>query len=193
MSRIAKLKEWILFPLENNPRFWVKLLYGNIWCLRDYVHTKRLAKTNVPKSCKKGGWKLVLYNSYFKSLGSFIGIDAVLDSKPIFPHGPLGIFISNGSHIGKNCVMFQQVTIGSNTLEGSKRLGSPSIGDNVYMGCGAKVIGKVTVGNNARIGANSIVVKDVPDNSVTIIRSIETIIHNEELNNEFVPIVPDIK
>ena len=59
--------------------------------------------------------------------------------------------------------------------------------DNVYIGCGAKIIGKVHVGKNARVGANAVVVKDIPANSVTILRNIETIEKGDELDNTWTP------
>ena len=65
------------------------------------------------------------------------------------PHGLSGIFISKGAVIGEGCTLFQQVTVGSNTLQGSARYGAPVIGKNVYIGAGAKIIGRVTVGDNA--------------------------------------------
>ena len=101
----------------------------------------------------------------------------------VFPHGISGIFISVGSKIGNNCVIFQQVTIGSNTLKGSKKIGSPTIGDNVYIGADAKIVGNVKIGNNVRIGANCIVVNDVPDNS-TIVLSKPRIIVNTDYKND---------
>ena len=96
--------------------------------------------------------------------------------------------MSNNAHSGRGCVIFQHVTIGSNTLKDSKRRGAPYIEENVYIGCGAKIIGDVHVGKNARIGVNCVVVKDVPANSVTVIRCIESIVKNEKLDNEFVPV-----
>lgn len=63
--------------------------------------------------------------------------------------------------IGKNCTIFQCVTIGS--IKGE---GAPKIGDNVVISSGAKVIGRVTIGNNVMIGANAVVVHDLPDNAV---------------------------
>ena len=107
---------------------------------------------------------------------------------PILPHGLYGIFVSDSAIIGKNVVIFQQVTIGSNTLMDSKSKGAPHIDDEVYIGAGAKVIGRVYVGKNSRIGANCIVAKDLPANSVTIIRGIETIIKSIPLNNQFISI-----
>jgi Serine acetyltransferase len=73
-----------------------------------------------------------------------------------------GIFISDAAIIGNNVVVSQGVTIGST------RTGVPKIGDNVYMGAGAKVIGGIVVGNNVAIGANCVVAKDIPDNAVVM-------------------------
>lgn len=165
------------FLVQQAPRLIVRLLYGNIWKLRNQL------KTN---GYRLGGVKWILYNSYWESFGSFIGIGAELEDIPTFPHGPLGVFISNSAHIGKRCVIFQQVTIGSNMLKGSKKEGAPRLEDNIYIGCGAKIIGKVRVGKNARIGANAVVVKDVPPNSVTVLKNIETLVRDYELDNTYV-------
>ena len=44
----------------------------------------------------------------------------------------------------------------------------PIIGDNVTLGVNVTVIGGVTIGNNVIIGAGSVVVKDIPDNSIAV-------------------------
>lgn len=100
--------------------------------------------------------------------GYYIGASADFLNKPLFPHGYTGIYISGGAKVGMNCVIFQQVTIGSDTLADSKKIGSPIIGDNCYIGAGAKIIGNVVVGDNCRIGANAVVFKDVPDNCTVV-------------------------
>ena len=69
-----------------------------------------------------------------------------------------------GAKIGKNCVVMQQVTIGSS--RGGKRAGYPILGDNVVVCCGAKIIGNVRIGNNVIIGANAVVATDIPDYAV---------------------------
>lgn len=94
--------------------------------------------------------------------GFFEPLSARFEARPVFPHGLSGIFVSGGATIGRDCVIFQQATIGSNTLAGSERFGFPSIGRSVYIGAGAKVIGAVTIGDSARIGANTVVTRDVP-------------------------------
>ena len=64
--------------------------------------------------------------------------------------------------IGKNCRIFQQVTIGFN---GEK---VPIIGDNVTITAGAIIIGDVHVGNGACIGAGAVVTHDVPENTTVV-------------------------
>lgn len=118
-------------------------------------------------------------------LHAFIPLSAKIEDMPIFPHGLNGIFISGGAKIGKDCVIFHQVTIGSNTLDGSN-VGSPTIGDHVYMGAGAKIIGNVRVGNNVRIGANCVVFEDVPDNATVVLPAPRVIVHTEERDNAFI-------
>ena len=85
-----------------------------------------------------------------------------------FPHGISGIFISVGAKVGEHCVIFQQVTIGSNTLEGSKRQGSPVLEDNVFVGAGARIIGGVTVGAGSRVAAGCALSEDVPPDSTVL-------------------------
>jgi len=183
---LNRLKKKIIV---TSPRLWVRLLYKDIWALRNIVHNAR-KEGNIPVSCGNYGWKFKLYNLYWESYGSYIGIDAVLEEGIVFPHKPLGVFISNWAHIGKNCVIFQQVTIGSNMFKESKGYGAPYLEEGVFVGSGAKIIGNVRVGKNARIGANCVVVKDVPANSVTIIRGVETTLKDQELNNAYIVSVP---
>lgn len=75
-----------------------------------------------------------------------------------------GIFIHSNAKIGKNCNISQDVTIGVKAP--FETVSAPVIGDNVYIGAGAKVLGGIRVGNYAVIGANAVVVKDVPDRAI---------------------------
>lgn len=83
-------------------------------------------------------------------------------------------------------MIFHHVTIGSNNLKDSLKRGSPIIGDNVYIGAGAKIIGAVRIGNNVRIGANCIVVKDVPDNCVVVTKGTCVIKKEIQLDNTYI-------
>jgi len=77
-----------------------------------------------------------------------------------------GIVVNQNVVIGKNFNISHQVTLG--VANRGNRKGYPVIGDNVYIGPGAKVIGNVRVGNHVAIGANCVVAKDIPDNSVVV-------------------------
>lgn len=87
------------------------------------------------------------------------------------PHGLNGVFISKDAEIGENCTIFHQVTIGSNRIEGSKHYGAPKIGNNVYIGAGAKIIGGIIIGDNVNIGANCVVFTDIPSNSTVVMNA----------------------
>ena len=127
----------------------------------------------------------LLYRLAQMLYGSQIAWNAEFAGMPCLPHGMHGIFISGRSKIGKNCVIFHQVTIGSNSLPDSKGRGAPIIGDNCYIGAGAKIIGGLQVGDNVRIGANCVVYGDVPANSVVVSRDIEVISRSTPLVNKF--------
>ena len=77
-----------------------------------------------------------------------------------------GIIVSSQAHLGKECKLYHQVTLGIS--ESSGKMGAPNIGDNCIIGAGAKIIGPVKVGSNVKIGANAVVTKDVPPNSTVV-------------------------
>jgi serine O-acetyltransferase len=77
------------------------------------------------------------------------------------PH-PVGIVIM-ARQLGSNVTLISNITIGMrNTVE------FPLIGDNVFVGAGARILGRVTIGDGASIGANAVVVKDVPLGAVAV-------------------------
>jgi serine O-acetyltransferase len=67
--------------------------------------------------------------------------------------------------IGENCTLSHGVTIGQ-TNQRSKNPGVPTIGDRVYLGCGAKILGGIKIGNDAVVAPNAVVVTDVPAGAV---------------------------
>lgn len=77
-----------------------------------------------------------------------------------------GIIINGSCTIGKNLNISQGVTIGKSNR--GKRKGVPIIGDNVYIGPGAKLIGGIKIGDNVAIGANCVVINDVPCDAVVV-------------------------
>jgi serine O-acetyltransferase len=65
--------------------------------------------------------------------------------------------------MGKNCSVIAAVTIGMRN-----EWKFPVLGDNVFIGTGARVLGDIRIGNNVVIGANAVVIDDVPDNATAV-------------------------
>lgn len=93
--------------------------------------------------------------------GAEIPLQTRIGGGLMIPH-PNGIVIHPDSVIGVNCLLFQQVTLGTNDSP------PPVLEGHVDVGAGAKILGPVTVGRHARVGANAVVVKDVPP-GVTVV------------------------
>lgn len=128
----------------------------------------------------------IVYNKWKKIetyYNSSIPLEANVPASTIFPHQLNNIFISAHSRIGEDCVIFHNVTIGSNTLSDSKNHGSPTIGNNVYIGAGATIIGDITIGDNARIGANVTVTKSVDADTTCVSQPSIHIKHKEKKEN----------
>jgi serine O-acetyltransferase len=84
---------------------------------------------------------------------------------PGFFLGHFGLVVINqNSSIGKNCNISHGVTIGQANRGRVK--GTPTIGDNVWIGTGSVIVGNVRIGNNVLIAPNTYICKDVPDNSI---------------------------
>ncbi len=80
-------------------------------------------------------------------------------------HG-MGVVIGETAEIGDNCTLYHGVTLGGTSWAKEKR--HPTLGNNVVVGSGAKILGPFTVGDNSKIGSNSVVVKEVPENSTVV-------------------------
>ncbi|TDA95759.1 serine acetyltransferase [Halomonas marinisediminis] len=125
-----------------------------------YVFLSRYKKTllfPVYMMCK--------FNSRILSFlfGCYLPFSTQLGCSVTFLHGLHGVFISSRAKIGDGCTILHHVTIGSNV--GSKKKTeflSPNIGENVFIGVGAKVIGGVSVGEFSMLGAGSVLCKSVP-------------------------------
>jgi len=75
------------------------------------------------------------------------------------------IVVNGGARIGANCRIHVGVNIGT---EAGKSDAAPKIGDNCYIGPGAKIFGPIEVGGGSVIGANAVVNKSFPDGNQTL-------------------------
>ena len=108
-------------------------------------------------------WWAVLRHRWWSVItGADIPLNCAIGGGLRLPH-PNGVVIHPQARIGPNCLIFQQVTLG--TLETG---GAPFIAGHVDIGAGAKLLGPVTVGEHAVIGANAVVLRNVPAHHVAV-------------------------
>lgn len=93
---------------------------------------------------------------------SFIPADCEIGKGTTFGYKGIGVVVHKRAKIGKDCLIAQNVTIGGR----SGHYEVPIIGDNCYIGAGAKVLGPITIGNNVTIGANAVMMRDAPNGTV---------------------------
>lgn len=93
--------------------------------------------------------------------GCVIGVRARFGPGFVLIH-PVGVVINSSTVAGSNVWLESGVVIGDN------RGRCPVLGDDIFVGSGAKIIGGVTLGNGARVGANAVVLHDVPAGSTAI-------------------------
>jgi putative colanic acid biosynthesis acetyltransferase WcaB len=107
-------------------------------------------------------------------------------------HHGVALVVNHKTIIGDNCVLRHSTTIGNKKLSDGSASASPNIGNNVDIGSNVVIIGPISVGNNSVIGAGSVVIKDVPPNTVVVgnparvVRTLESVhspsVSSEELN-----------
>lgn len=131
--------------------------------IRDY---ERLSSKKSLLSRLQQKMAVVRYRFWSVVTGADIQLNSRIGGGLLIPH-PNGIVIHPAASIGANCLIFQQVTIGTT----HKSPLPPKIGDHVDIGAGAKILGNISIGNNVKIGANAVITKSVPSNT-TVVRNV---------------------
>jgi serine O-acetyltransferase len=163
VSLFALIKEDFFTVKKNDPALNSNLElffnYPGLWALFFYRIANALYRRKVPYLPR-----------LITALGQFLTVvdihpAATIGRRVFIDHG-IGIVVGETAVIEDDVLIYQQVTLGGVSLEKGKR--HPTIKSGTVIGAGAKVLGNITIGNNVKIGANSVVVKDVPDNSTAI-------------------------
>ena len=115
-------------------------------------------------------WRLPVIPRVLSNLSRFFtGIEihpgAEIGAGLFIDHGT-GVVIGETAEIGRNCTVYQGVTLGGTSLQHGKR--HPTLEDNVVVGSGAGIIGAIVIGANSKVAAGAVVVKDVPPNSTVV-------------------------
>ncbi len=110
-------------------------------------------------ACK---WAVLRHRFWSVVTGADIPVNSRLGGGLLLPH-PNGIVIHPDAVIGPNCLILQQVTLGTGRVGGV-----PTLGAGVDIGAGAKLLGEFHVGDYAAIGAMAVVTREVPARSLVV-------------------------
>lgn len=148
-------------------RWWHQLFANPIsdqWYIWLYIRTMRYCEYHLNNN---GVWHKVMVKLWLNRLrkvsritGFQIPPNTIGPGLTIWHWGP--IIINPKVRIGENCTLNPMVIIGHKN-EGEE---APKIGNNVFIGGGAKIIGSITIGDNVSIAPNAVVVKDIECNCV---------------------------
>jgi serine O-acetyltransferase len=128
-------------------------------CIRDY---QRYKEEKLLLRGLRVAWVILRHRVWGSISGADIPLNCQIGGGLLLPH-PNGVVIHPDAIVGPNCLIFQQVTLG--TLASG---GAPVIGGHVDIGAGAKILGQIVIGDHARIGANAVVLTDVPATAVAV-------------------------
>ena len=158
------VKEDFIQPIKNDPalnsKFELFFNYPGVWALINYRFAHKL------------------YIKNFKLLARIImGFTQIITNIDIHPAAKIGrrvffdhafgLVIGETAVVGDDVLIYQGVTLGGvNLNRGQKR--HPTVLSGSVIGAGAKILGDITIGHNCRIGSNSVVIKDVPDDSTAV-------------------------
>jgi len=167
MSHISfwqRIKEDFSQPIKNDPalnsKFELLFNYPGVWALVNYRFAHKLYIKNFKLTAR-----MIMGITQFVT-----NIDlhpaAKIGRRVFFDHA-FGLVIGETAIVGDDVLIYQGVTLGGvNLNRGVKR--HPTVLSGAVIGAGAKVLGNITIGHNSRIGSNSVVVKDVPDESTAV-------------------------
>lgn len=162
MGFIQYYKEQVEVIKDRDPAIKTNLealLYPSFWAIYKYRKAHRLyEKGHVFRA------RMISQRAARKT-GIEIHPAAQIGKGLFIDHGH-GVVIGETTIIGDNVTLYQGVTLGGSGKEKGKR--HPTLQDNVMVGAGAKVLGSFTIGENSKIGAGSVVLEEVPPNSVVV-------------------------
>jgi len=159
----SKIKEDFSNAYKNDPALnsWIDFLfnYRGVWAIVWYRIAHALYISGLTRTARI----FAGFSQWFTNVE--IHPAAKIGSRVFIDHG-MGVVIGETTIIEDDVLIYQGVTLGGVSLESGKR--HPTIRQGAVIGAGAKVLGNIVIGENAKIGANSVVVKEVPDNATAI-------------------------
>ncbi len=153
-----------MFPnLKEDYKIYGRLMHPAVWVMAVYRYGRWVETLRFKifrRICDKFYW--FFYNMVSTFTGVHLPRKATVGKTFHIIHAGC-IVIHPKTVFGNNVGIMHEVTIGS---RGS--YGAPTIGNDVFIGAGAKVLGEIRIGDHVDIGANAVVLTDVPSNSLVV-------------------------
>jgi serine O-acetyltransferase len=167
MYKIKSRSDYKIFNLADQRSMGINKKKFRVFNNEILLFESRLRKIEYALNCSKNPLLLTYRRIQFKrisiKLGYSISPNTFGPGLSIAHRGT--IVINGGTRIGANCRIHADVNIGT---EAGKSASAPTIGDNCYIGPGAKIFGEIIIGANTVIGANAVVNKSFPEGNQTI-------------------------
>lgn len=171
INSFAELRRWLRYekPLYPNHLYDYLTRYQRVynWRFIRALRWTEFFRYKAKRNCLY--YLLYLISTRIKNrIGVKIGveIEASTFGPGLIIHHNGSIVVSNHARVGDNCQLHGDNCIGN--LGGPVDSGSPTVGDNVDIGVGAKLLGPITIADGIRIGANAVVLSSFTEPGITI-------------------------
>jgi serine O-acetyltransferase len=167
MNRISSRADYEIFRSADQKA--LGIARGGLASLTNeiFVFEARLRKLEYALNCSRNPplilFRKILFRRISEKLGYSISPNTFGPGLSIAHRGT--VVVNGGARIGANCRVHVDVNIGT---EAGQSSAAPTIGDNCYIGPGAKIFGKILIGANSVIGANAVVNQSFPEGNQTI-------------------------
>ena len=150
-----------LYRISGNTSNWkfITTFFSNRM-FRRLCYYRKYKKSNI------FGKKIIRFLNHFlfSKMSVELPWSAEIGKGVLFLH-PYSITFNSRTIIGDNCTIMKGVTIGNTKGPNG---GTPTIGNNVYIGLNSTIVGNIHIGNDVLIAPNSFVNFDIPDGSLVI-------------------------
>ena len=181
---IAELDAVIARDPAAKSRFEVFFCYPSVHAMLFHRLCSRLWK-----------WRLFFLSRWISQIARWLtGIEihpgACIGLRFFADHG-MGVVIGETVVLGDDVTLYHDVTLGGvspseNSDQQRTQKRHPTLSDGVIVGSGAQILGDITLGKNVRVGANSVVLKNIPDNS-TVVGVPARIVGEVKAHDGFIP------